>query len=138
MGLAAVILSGTILESNMTNSDPEFNKIIGNRTPYERSVLFIVCVMTRALLYSGVYVYREKRWVPFLVGVLSLISFIQLNRPTLNRQWWSKKFQALMSFLVVLACIAVYFKRVDPKSIPTLLFISLLGGVLQRIHITMN
>jgi hypothetical protein len=45
------------------NSDPSFNKIIGERTPEERSNLFILCVLTRTLLYSGVYVYRDKSWM---------------------------------------------------------------------------
>ena len=115
------------------NSDPEFNKIIGSdRTPQERSNLFIACVFTRAFLYSGVYVYRDKSWMPWLVGVLSLLSVYQLTKPTQNRQWWSKKFQLVMAILVLISAIAVKFFGMDSKSMPALLFISLLGGVLQR------
>lgn len=116
------------------NSDPSFNKIIGeNRTPKERSALYVVCVITRALLYSGVYVYRDEPWMRWLVGILSLLSVIQLTRPTPNKQWWSKKFQLVMAVLIFMSAIAVS----NTKAMPTLLFISLIGGILQRIHINM-
>lgn len=116
------------------NSDPNFNKIIGeNRTPKERSILYVICVITRALLYSGVYLYRDEPYMRWLVGILSLLSVIQLTRPTPNKQWWSKKFQLVMAVLVFLSAIAVS----NTKAMPTLLFISLIGGILQRIHIVM-
>lgn len=117
------------------NSDPEFNKIIGeNMTPEERSNLFIICVLTRTLLYSGVYVYRDKPWMPLLVGILALMSIIQLTRPTKNRQWWSKRFQLVMAVLILISAIAVKLKGLDSRSMAALLFISLIGGVIQRIQ----
>ncbi len=115
------------------NSDPNFNKIIGNRTPQERSVLYIVCILTRAILYSGVYVYRDEPLMRWLVGFLSLFSIFQLSRQTENRQWWSKKFQLVMAVLVLFSAIAIQ----NTKAMPTFLFISLIGGVLQRIQIDM-
>lgn len=114
------------------NSDPEFNKIIGERTPEERSFLYVVCVLTRTLLYAGVYVYRDEPWMTPLVGTLALASMYQLTRPTENRQWWSKKFQLVMATLVLLSAIAVKFAGLDSRSMAVLLFISLLGGIVQR------
>jgi hypothetical protein len=119
------------------NSDPGFNKIIGDRTPTERSWLFILCVLVRATLYSGVYKYRENPWMPWVVGLLASLSIYQLTRPSPDRQWWSKKFQLIMAILVLLSALSVKFSGTDPTSMPALLFISLLGGVLQRIHIDM-
>jgi uncharacterized membrane protein YhhN len=116
------------------NSDPGFNKIIGERTPEERSKLFIVCVLVRTLLYSGVYVYRDKEWMPWVVGILALFSIFQLytsDSPE-GRQWWSKKFQLLMAILVLIAALLVKFKGLDSRSMAGLLFTSLLGGILQR------
>ena len=118
---------------NCPNSDPNFNKIIGNRTPKERSALYIACILTRALLYSGVYVYRDEPYMRWLVGLLSIFSIFQLSRPTENRQWWSKKFQLLMCVLVLISAVVIQ----NTKAMSTFLFISLLGGILQRIHITL-
>lgn len=123
------------------NDDPNFTKMLKDLgalqkgTPEERSNLFVICVLTRTLLYSGVYVYRDKPWMPWLVGALALASIFQLTRPTLNQQWWSKKFQLVMAILVLLSAIAVKFGNVDSRSMSILLFISLAGGVLQRSQI---
>jgi len=115
------------------NSDPNFNKIIGDRTPSERSALYVLCVLVRFTLYSGVYVYRDEPWMRWVVALLSVLSVFQLTKPTQNCQWWSKKFQLVMAVLVLLS--AAFVK--NTKAMPTLLFISLLGGVLQRLHVTM-
>lgn len=117
------------------NSDPGFNKIIGERTPEERSKLFIVCVLIRTLLYSGVYVYRDKPWMPLIVGSIATFSIFHLyasDSSSDGKQWWSKKFQILMSFLVLIASILVKFKGLDSRTMAGLLFISLLGGIVQR------
>ena len=113
------------------NSDPEFNKIIGQRTPYERSMLFLACVATRFILYSGVYMYRDRRWVRWIVGLFSALSVAQLARPSSERQWWSKKFQMVMALLVILGALF------DPDAMSAFLFISLAGGIIQRLHVTL-
>lgn len=126
------------LNKSCPNSDPNFNRIIGDdRTPDERSNLYIVCVITRALLYSGVYIYRDQPWMTPLVGALATASVYQLTRPTENRQWWSKNFQLVMAILVLGSAIAVKFAGLDSRSMALLLFISLAGGVLQRSQIKM-
>lgn len=125
------------------NDDPNFTKFLKDigavkkGTPEERSNLFILCVLTRTLLYSGVYVYRDKPWMPWLVGTLALASIYQLTRPTLNQQWWSKKFQLVMAILILLSAVAVKFGKFDSRSMAILLFTSLVGGVLQRSQIKM-
>ena len=123
--------------SSCPNSDPNFNKIIGERTPEERSNLFVVCVLVRTLLYGGVYVYRDAPWMPYVVGILSGLSALQLSRPTKNKQWWSKKFQLFMAILVMISAIAVKIYGVDSRSMAVLLFISLLGGIYQRTQTTL-
>jgi hypothetical protein len=117
------------------NSDPGFNKIIGtDRTPEERSDLFVICVLVRTLLYSGVYVYRDKPWMTPLVGALALASIFQLYTPDSpqGKQWWSKKFQLFMAVCVLISALLVKFKGLDSRSMAGLLFVSLLGGILQR------
>lgn len=118
------------------NDDPGFSKLLHLKTPEQRSNLFVVCVITRTLLYSGVYIYRDRPWMPWIVGLLAIASIFQLTRPTQNTQWWSKKFQLIMAILILTSAIAVKFGYVDSKSMPALLFISLIGGVLQRVQNT--
>lgn len=130
-------------QATCPNDDPNFTKILKQTglvekgSPEERSRLFLVCVFVRTLLYSGVYVYRDSPWMPFLVGIFAAASIFQLTRPTLNQQWWSKKFQLIMAILVLLSAIAVKFGKLDSRSMSILLFISLAGGVLQRSQVEM-
>lgn len=124
-------------QTTCPNDDPNFSKLLNLKTPEERSNLFVVCVLTRALLYSGVYVYRDKEWMTPLVGILALASIFQLSKPTENKQWWSKKFQLIMAVLVLLSAIAVKFLGLDSRSMAVLLFISLIGGIFQRTKIKM-
>ena len=125
------------------NDDPNFTKVlkdihlVKDGTPEERSNLFMVCILVRTLLYSGVYVYREASWMPYMVAILALASIIQLTKPTKNTQWWSKKFQLVMAILVLISALAVKFAKFDSRSMSALLFISLIGGVLQRTQIKM-
>lgn len=120
--------------SQCPNSDPGFNKIIGEQTPETRGNLFLVCVFVRTILYTLVYLYRNHVATPIIVGLLSMFSVFQLTKPTDDRQWWSKKFQLIMAILILISAVMVYFKQIDSRSMPVLLFISLAGGVLQRIH----
>ena len=122
------------------NSDPIFDKLLSNLklsngTPEERSRLFIVCVLVRALLYSCVYFYRDASWMPYVVALASGASAIQLSRPSENKQWWSKKFQLVMAILVLMSAIAVKFAGLDSRSMAVLLFISLAGGIYQRTQV---
>lgn len=121
------------------NSDPGFNKIIGDRTPDERSNLYIVCILVRTLLYSGVYMYRDEPWMAPLVGALAIASIVQLymSDSPKAKQWWSKKFQIVMAVLVLIAALLVKFKGLDSRSMAGLLFISLAGGILQRSQVTL-
>jgi hypothetical protein len=119
------------MKDHCPNSDPGFNKIIGDRTPEERSNLYILCVITRTLLYLGVYVYRDKPWMAPLVAVLASMSIFQLYTSQ-GKQWWSKKFQLIMAVLVLISAIAVKFAGLDSRSMAGLLFVSLAGGILQR------
>jgi hypothetical protein len=89
--------------SQCPNSDPEFNKIIGEQTPETRSNLFLVCVFVRTILYTLVYLYKDHTATPFIVGLASIFSIFQLSKPTDDRQWWSKKFQITMSILILIS-----------------------------------
>lgn len=96
---------------------------------------YLVCIVFRLALYNLVWVLRKEWYTPIIVGVFAFMAIIHLSRTAFQPnqyQWWSKKFQFVMSIFVFFCCIATYLKKVPTILLPLLLYSSLLGGLLQR------
>jgi ABC-type uncharacterized transport system permease subunit len=48
-----------------------------------------------------------------------------------GNQWWSKKFQFIMSLVIAGLVILTFFKKVKAWTIPAAILLSLVGGILQ-------
>lgn len=96
---------------------------------------YMVCIFFRLALFNLVFVLRKEWYMPVFVGIGSFLAMVHLSfsafRPHQN-QWWSKKFQWLMSILVLWGCVLVYQGHIPTITIPILLYLSLLGGLTQR------
>ena len=122
------------------NGDPSFNRVlermVGQPTPLKRLLIFYgVCIPVRLSLYLAVLYFHNARITPYLVGIFSLVAIINLA-PSLwssatQTQWWSKRFQAVMSILIFSACILVALNKIPSLTIPILLLSSLGIGILQ-------
>ena len=123
------------------NSDPGFNKLLSyfvEVTPDNRRMIFyMVCIWVRFALYSAVYITRESVWIPYIVGGFSLIAAINLATRLEGRQWWSKKFQLVIAILLIIVSIGRIWnpEAVGSLIIPGLLYISLIGGIIQSLFI---
>jgi hypothetical protein len=97
------------------NSDPQFDKMLSRyldiNSPdyplYRARIFYLVCIWVRLVLYTLVYVYREKEWMPYVTAAFSLFSIVNLKGSIQNpgRQWWSKRFQLAIAILVLVASI---------------------------------
>lgn len=125
----------------MCEGDPAFNKILSTfiePTPKNREILFYaVCVPTRFTLYTLAFMYRKTLLVKLLVLIASVISAFNLFRslPQPQTQWWSKKFQFYISILLIISTGISIFSNYLEIVTPVLLYISLLGGILQRLRL---
>ena len=127
------------------NSDPQFDKILSNYVDINspdypqkrRQIYYFICIWVRLALYTFIYINREKEWVPYVVGVLALLSVSKLGSDDLpGRQWWSKRFQLLMAVLLAAASVGrVAGVVTDSRVIPGLLYLSLLGGIFQSLTV---
>lgn len=93
---------------------------------------YLVCIVFRLALYNLVYVMRNEWQTHVAVAIASSVAIIHLSLSAFQpnqRQWWSKKFQLLMSILVLLATIMTPYTNL---LVPVLLYVSLLGGLVQR------
>lgn len=96
-----------------------------------RLVYYSICIVVRAALIVTVYHWRNARFVQLLVLLGALAGVMNLSRRVDGTQWWSKRFQLMMSIILVVAVVLVYFGRLKPWVIPAAMLVSLLGGVLQ-------
>jgi len=107
---------------------------------YERRrVYYTICVMLRLALAGLLLQLKDKVWIPYIVAIASLYSAISLLFfRKQDSQWWSNKFQGIMSILLVIASILCIFKinRFPTYSLSLLFFISIFGGVFQSLLIS--
>ncbi len=122
------------------NSDPNFNKVLSRwvePTPQNRqNIYYMVCIPVRIILYYLVYLYRDHPLTPAIVSLFSIMTMTHLY-PDLEtgKQWWSKRWDYYISLLLVIACIGVYMKKIDSRVMPGLLYLSLVGGIVQSLRV---
>jgi hypothetical protein len=132
--------------SECPNSDPRFDKVMSKffditakDYPSKRKMVYYgICIWVRLALYTYIYYKRDEKYIPYLVGVLALGAIINLQSSLDNpgKQWWSKRFDLLISVLLLLSCIGVVNGKVPSVYIPVLLYVSLIGGILQSFAVT--
>lgn len=96
-----------------------------------RLVYYCICIVVRAVLIVTVYHWRNAVFVQAVVLVAAIVSVVNLWSRNRGTQWWSKKFQLMMSVIIVLLVIFVYLGKVKSWLIPAAMLVSLLGGILQ-------
>lgn len=100
-----------------------------------RVIYYSVCVVIRLMLIAVVYKLRDNVIVQGLVMVGALMGVVNLGGRYEGNQWWSKKFQLLMSCIIVILVILTYLKYVKSWTIPLAMAVSLAGGLLQSFMI---
>ncbi len=122
-----------------SNPNTSFNDLIVRLTPkttnrplQRKHLYYMVCFFFRLSLYNLVFLFRREKWVHMVVGIGALLSFLQLYvSDTNNRQWWSKKFQMIMAFLLLFTTTGFILNLIPNYWTPLLLYLSLFGGLLQ-------
>lgn len=100
-----------------------------------RVIYYCVCVVIRLTIIAVVYKLRDNVIVQGLVMAGALMGVVNLGGRYEGNQWWSKKFQLLMSCIIVILVILTFFKYVESWTIPMAMAVSLGGGVLQSFMI---
>lgn len=121
------------------NYDPNFNKILNVfslDSPNSRKNLFYnVCIFVRFIIILVVLLNYKKWWLPYIILIISLFTIYNLYSNLNGNQWWSKKFQLVISILLLIISIIAIFNTNISILIPILLLISLFGGVYQSLFI---
>ena len=96
-----------------------------------RLVFYCICIVVRAALIVTVYHWRNVRFVQLMVLLGALVGVMNLSTRIGGTQWWSKRFQLMMSIIIAVVVVLVYFGRLESWVIPAAMLTSLMGGVIQ-------
>jgi hypothetical protein len=96
-----------------------------------RRVYYSICIIVRASLIAAVYLLRNSLVVQFLVLLGAVAGILNLGNRMTGNQWWSKKFQFIMSLVIAGLVILTFLKKVKAWTIPAAMLFSLVGGILQ-------
>ena len=96
-----------------------------------KQVYYSICIIFRALLIAIVYYLRCSLVIQLLVLLGAVVGIINLGKRMDGNQWWSKKFQFVMSLVIASLVVLTFFKKVKAWTIPAAMLFSLVGGILQ-------
>jgi hypothetical protein len=96
-----------------------------------KQVYYSICILVRTLLIVIVYYLRSSLVIQLLVLLGAFIGIINLGKRMDGNQWWSKKFQFVMSVIIAGLVILTFLKKVKAWTIPAAMLLSLMGGILQ-------
>ena len=125
------------------NDDPSFTSILykmgmlsHDMSPKEvvamrMRIYYCICIIIRAALIVAVYHWRNYSLTRVLVFMGAMIGVINLGGRIIGNQWWSKKFQFIMSIIIVVTVILTQLKKIGSWSMSAAMLVSLAGGVAQ-------
>lgn len=125
------------------NDDPYFTRTMyrigllkkgmkpGEIVERRKQIYYSICIIVRSCLIGFVYYLRDSLIVQFLVLLGAVVGIINLGKRMTGNQWWSKKFQFIMSVVIAVLVILTFFKKVKSWTIPAAMLVSLVGGIIQ-------
>ena len=125
------------------NDDPYFTRMMyrmkllkkgmkaGEIVNVRRNTYYFICVIVRLSIIGIVFMLKDSIIVRGLVLLGCIIAISNFLRRINGTQWWSKKFQFMMAFIIAILVILSYLDKVKTWTIPAAMLVSLLGGILQ-------
>ena len=125
------------------NDDPSFTRILykmgmlsHDMSPNEvvamrMRIYYCICIIIRAALIVAVYHWRNYSITRVLVFMGAMLGVINLGGRMIGNQWWSKKFQFIMSIIIAVTVILTQLKKIGSWSMSAAMLVSLAGGVAQ-------
>ncbi len=76
--------------------------------------------------------------MPVIVGLFAFITTVRLLSSISNpgTQWWSRRWQLVISIILLLVCVGVFLQLIDNRALCILLFVSLVVGIVESLTIS--
>lgn len=96
-----------------------------------KRIYYSICIIVRSLLIALVYYLRDSLVIQLLVLLGAVVGIVNLGNRMTGNQWWSKRFQFIMSVVIAGLVVLTFLKKVKAWTIPAAMLFSLVGGILQ-------
>jgi len=101
-----------------------------------RKLLFYgICIWVRLGLSFLAYKYTTKKWFPYLVAIICLLSIKFVHFEKDNCVWWSRKMHFIILILVLCTSIFQIITKNDKPIIAFLILIDLLLGLSSSFYL---
>lgn len=123
-----MLFESGLIDKNLSDIDKAYQR---------RRVYYTICILLRLAIAGLVLQLKDKYFMPYIVGIISIYPIISLGfYRKQDNQWWSNKFQLVIAIALFISCLLLILKVQLPTYVPALiLFISVLGGVFQSLLI---
>lgn len=121
------LFNSGLIDKNLDDSTKAYER---------RRIYYTICVLLRFAIAGLALQLKDKIWLPYVVGIFSLYSSINLIfLRKEDNQWWSNKYQAIISILLFISSVLIIFKVhfIPTYILSLLLFISVFGGIFQSL-----
>ena len=116
-----------LYKMGMLSHDMSPNEVVAMRM----RIYYCICIIIRAALIVAVYHWRNYSITRVLVFMGAMLGVINLGGRMIGNQWWSKKFQFIMSIIIAVTVILTQLKKIGSWSMSAAMLVSLAGGVAQ-------
>ena len=102
-----------------------------------RRVYYTICVLIRLAIAGLLLQLKDHKYIPYIVAVIYFFSIINMSfYRKEDNQWWSNKFQLVMSISMFISSLLIILKTGLPTYFLSLIFfLSVFGGVFQSLLI---
>jgi hypothetical protein len=96
-----------------------------------KRLFYGICIWVRLGLVYLAYVLRKKKWFPYSIIVICLLSlyFIKFDKDTCV--WWSRKMHQIMVYIILVAALYQVITEDVRPIISILIFIDLILGIIS-------
>ncbi len=95
-----------------------------------RKILFyLVCIWIRFGLFLLAYKYYNKKWFPYVIGIIAIILLYFVKFDKDHCVWWSRKLHYIMLCLILIVSVIQIILKDNKPFIPFLILSDLILGI---------
>ena len=123
------------------NFEPVTNKTLKNMgidpTPENRTrVFYTICIVLRLLIAGVVLQYKDNRYLPYILLILSLFTAYRLYNNLYGQWWWKRIYHMITSLFLAIICLAIIFKKTNHMEwMAYVLYLDVFVGIVQSLGV---